>query len=284
MTPRRMKTHNTIPALAAASILIAAPALPVARAVVLASDDFNSYAIATNLSGLNGGSGWNGGYSVGAPGQGYLNEVRNASQPAAPNLAYPGYISNGGNYANLASGYGGPNFNYFQRGLDVSGAFSAFSETNPGGYNVVGADGTSLWGSFLYHNVGGLQLWLQQQTGPSSATSAQFVAPTTGSDSLFLFRIDYGSGGSDTMTIWNNPDLATWTPAGSPTSTASGNYSFSNLIFVAPNSQNEGRIDNIRLGTEAEDVVPYTAIPEPSAAILIGLAALPLARRRRLRL
>lgn len=218
--------------------------LPDAKASLLASDDFN-YAVNVNMAdnSVNGGTGWNGKYAVGAAGFGYLNQIRD-SLP----LSYPNYPAAGGTYANLASGYGGPAFNYFQRTVSLSGAFSAYSDGTR-----VGKDGMVLWGSFLYNKVSGLQMWLQ------GATNKVFTLPTTGSDSLYVFRITFGAGNADTVTIWNNPDLATWTPAASPTSTVTGDYSFQTFVFVAPNSTNEGRVDNLRFGTEAIDVVPYTA-------------------------
>ncbi len=230
-------------AFAASGVLLA----PIARASLLASEDFN-YSAGVNLSdnSVNGGSGWTGGYAIGAPSQGYLNETRNGTP-----LSYPNYVTNGGTYANLASGYGGPAFNYFQRTVDVGGAFSAYNDGTR-----VGKNETVLWGSFLYNKVNGLQMWLQ------GAGNNIFTLPTGGSDSLFVFRISFGLRNSDTVTIWNNPDLTTWTPAATPSSTLTGDYSFQTLVFVAPNSENEGRVDNIRFGNQAIDVVPYTT---PSA-------------------
>lgn len=249
------------------SILLAMAALAVgsqANAAVLASEDFTTYAPSTNLQGKNGGTGWGGSWAVGAPGFGYLNEVRNATP-----LSYPNDSNPGGNYANLASGYGGPSFNYIQRTVDVGGAFSAYND----GVRV-GANGTTLWGSFSYYNVGGLQMYLQ------GATNKVFSTPTVGANSLYVFRIDYGAGNADTITIWNNPNLTTWNPSSTPTATSSSDYSFQTLVFVAPNSTNEGRLDAIRFGTQAIDVVPYT-VPEPASMMFAGLSAAMLLRRRR---
>ncbi len=236
------QSHPIHPCLLAL-VAVGTVTVPLAKASILASEDFN-YSAGVNLSdgSVNGGTGWNGNYAVGAPDLGYLNETRNG----AP-LSYPNYPAAGGTYANLASGYGGPSFNYFQRTVSVNGAFSAYNDGTR-----VGKDGTVLWGSFLYNKVSGLQMWLQ------GAGNTIFTLPTGGSNSLFVYRISYGAGNADTVTIWNNPDLSTWTPAASPTSTASGDFSFQTLVFVAPDSTNEGRVDNIRFGTEAIDVVPYT--------------------------
>jgi len=223
---RPLLAHSCLLAIAAGGALLAAP---IARASLLASDDFN-YTAGTNLAdnSANGGTGWGGKYYVGAESIGYLNVIRDNFP-----LSYPNYPSAGGTYANIASGYGGPSFNYFQRTVDVGGAFSAYNDGTR-----VGKDGTVLWGSFLYNKVNGLQMWLQ------GAGNQIFDLPTGGSNSLFVFKITFGAGNADTVTIWNNPDLTTWTPSASPTSSVSGDYSFQTLVFVAPNSENEGRVDN----------------------------------------
>lgn len=215
-----------------------------ASATPLASDDI-SYPTG-NIENQSGGFGWSGGYAVGTS-EGFLNDVRDANT-----LSYPNYAGVGGTYANVAAGYGFGTFNYIQRTVDVTGAFAAFSD----GVRV-GADDTTVWGSFVYHKVVGMEFYLQGET------NAPFSLPTTGADSLFLYRIQFGAGNADTITIWNNPDLTTWTPSATPTSTFTGNYSFQTLVFVAPNNENEGRFDNIRLGSEAIDVVPYSATTTP---------------------
>lgn len=240
-----------IHSIVAAAVLAAAS---MADAAVLASEDFNSYAPSTNIETLSGGTGWGGNWSVGAPGLGYLNETRGALP-----ISYPNYASGGdGTYANLASGFGGPTFNYIQRTLDVSGAFAAYNDGTR-----IGANGTTLWGSFLHHSGSGMQVFLQ------GVGNAVFSLPTVGVDSLFLFRIEYGAANADTISIWSNPDLSTWTPAATPTSSALSDYSFQTLVFVAPNNENEGRFDKIVFGSEAFDVVP-----EPSTYLLFGVSAL----------
>jgi len=246
---------------------VTACSVSTSHAGLLASDDFSSYSAATNLNGLNGGFGFNGGYTVGAPSLGYLNEVRNGSP-----LSYPNYVSpDGGNYANLASGFGGPPFNFFQRTVDVTGAFAAYNDGTR-----VGANNTTLWGSFLYNEVNNADFYLQ------GAANQIFSLPTTGSNSLFLYRIEFGPANADVVTVWNNPDLSTWTPSATPTSTAGpGDYSFQTLVFVAPNDENEARFDNIRLGSEAIDVVPYAAVPEPTTLGLLAAGAILALRRRK---
>ncbi len=252
---------------AAAAAVVGLSVAGVARAAVLASENFNSYNTSggnVNLSGLNGGSGFSGGWAVGAPGQGFLNEVRTASP-----LGYPNYVSpNDGNYANLASGYGGPSFNYAQRTVDVVGAFSAYNDGTR-----VGADGTTLYGSFLYNNTAGGQLYLQ------GATNHVFTLPTTGSDSLYVFKLAFGAGNADTFKVYSNPDLTTFDiNTATPTSTSSGDFSFQTLVFVAPSSTNEVRFDKIVLGSNIGDVIP---VPEPASLGLLGAMSLGLLRRRR---
>lgn len=240
----KIQLNHLLPAITTTLALMASPA----GAAPLASDDFSSYDT-NNIEFENGGTGWNLGYSVGSS-EGFLNDVRLSAPtpPASPDpLNYPNYVSSEGNYANVASGFGGPTFNFIQRNVDVTGAFGAYNDGTR-----VGLDGTTLWGSFLYNKVNGMEFWLQ------GAGNIPFQLPTAGADSLFLFRIEFGAGDSDTITIWNNPNLPSWTPAATPTSVSISNYAFQSVIFVAPNDQNEGRFDDIRFGTTASDVVPYT--------------------------
>lgn len=146
-------------------------------------------------------------------------------------------------------------------------AFSAYYDGTR-----VGADGTTLWGSFVYHNNLGMQFILQGTNNDNT-----FSMPTTGTDSLFLYRIQFGAGNADTITIWSNPDLTTWTPSASHTSQATGNLAFQTLVFVAPGDTYEGRFDNVLLGTEAIDVVPYTSAATPYKTWALSKGLNPLA-------
>ncbi len=250
-----MKTPLKLSLLTYTAITIALGTLPSLKAAVLASDDFN-YANATPLSSANGGSGFTGAYSVGngAP-ENFLSEVRNGSP-----LSYPNYADVGGNYANLASGFGGPTFNFFQRDVDVAGAFSAYNDGTR-----VGLDNTTLYGSFAYNVASGSARFFLQ----GAATSPEITLPTNGSNSFFVFRIDFGAANADTFTYFNNPDLTTFNGTGG--TALSGDFSFQRLGFVTPNDTNEVRVDAIRLGTTLNDV---TGVPEPSTFAMLALGGL----------
>jgi len=260
----------------------------VAQASLLALETFNTYPnqqvdgdVAGNLIGKNGGTGWGGAWDAGntvGSGTGYLNQVRNTGA----NFAYPNYTASttpaasAGNYLNLAAGFGGPNFNYAERFVDTSGGgtfgSAAYLTTNGATETVVGADNTTIWGSLLHKGVGG-QLWLRN----GSQGDSVFGLPDSTPDALLLYKIDYAPG-NDTITIWNSPDLSTWTPASPASSTASGNYAFNKVILIEAANDSEKLFDDLRFGTTAADVVP---IPEPTSIAAISLAGAALLRRRR---
>ena len=241
--------------------------LPAARGALLALDNFSSYNPPISLQDLNGGTGFSGGYAVGAPSQGYLNIVRN-DQP----LSYPNTTGLGGNYANLAGGYGGPAFNYFQRALDVNGSFSALKEGAD-----VGADNKVVWGSFAYHTANGtLNLFLQ-----SGVATNFFALPSNGNtDSFYLYRIAFGTNNVDTISFYNNPDLSTFDPNSVPTSSVTGDYSFRNIGFAVNGDTHEGRVDNIRFGDTPEDV-GVVPVPEPATWVAGVLASAVITFRAR---
>jgi hypothetical protein len=255
-----------------------------ARAALLAEETFSSYPAGSNLAGANGGTGWSDAWAVGAS-QDYLNQVRNNVFSFGP---YPGYTpsttpaESQGNYLNLAAGFGGPSFNYAERFLDTSGGGTFGSAglltTNSASQTAIGADGTTVWGSLLYQNNG--QFWLRNP----GVVDNQFPLPNSGGDgtvALALYRIDYASG-PDTLSLWINPDLSTWTPSSTPTSTATGDFAFNKFIWVESANDSENRVDDIRFGTTAADVVPVnTAIPEPVTAASLGVVGLAMGLRRR---
>ncbi|MDX6765829.1 MAG: PEP-CTERM sorting domain-containing protein [Candidatus Methylacidiphilales bacterium] len=241
------------------------------RAATLLNEDFNGYTIDSTIDGNNGGSGWGGSWATSSPSFGYLHTTRNN----VANLSYSGYSAVGGNYANLAGGYGGPAYMDMTRQVDLAGAFSSYVS---GG--SVGADGTTLWGSFAYAYSAGstLNLFL------SGASTNYVPLADAGVSSLFVFKIDFGAGNADTLTYFLNPNLATFDGTGAPTGTQAGNFSFTRFGFALNGDTHEGRFDTIRMGNLVGDVVPVT-IPEPSTYALfgIGMASLAWLRRRQIK-
>ena len=241
------------------TLIAALGAVSQGHSAMLASDNFTSYTINTALDGLNGGTGFSAGYTTSSPSFGFLAQVRNG----AP-LSYPGYNdqSLGGNYANLAGGFGGPAYMDFRRTVDVAGAFSAY---NDGTY--VGLNNTTLYGSFAYNTANGVLNFLLQ--GPSDTF---FALPTNGNaNSLLVFKINFGTANADTITFFNNPTLAFDEGTASSTS-QTGNFSFNRIGFAVNGDTFEGRVDNIRFGNTAADVI--SAVPEPSTYALLALGGM----------
>jgi MYXO-CTERM domain-containing protein len=125
-----------------------------------------------------------------------------------------------------------------------------------------------------------------------SATNAATVwsaAPVANLNTA-LVRIQYGAGNVDTATLWMNPapgDPALLTPSASTT----GNFTFDRVRPFAGNRSNQtidgvsaarnaayGSFDEFMIGSDWSDVHP---VPEPGTVVLAGLAGLALLRRRR---
>ena len=196
--------------------------------------------------------------------------------------------------------------------FDTSGAgpFAPYLESGR-----IGANGTTLYISFLYQvaaptgGYNGFELFrgtsadsgrilsVDQYTGHGSANYYLTVgeganagsfggSPTTDANlgftntsvNLFVLRIDFGVGGTDTVSIYANPLLGT--EPGSPT----GQVTASDLSFDRiSNSTFSGgamqMLDEVRVGTTYASVTPT---PEPSVPVLAaGVAIVLLGGMRR---
>lgn len=102
---------------------------------------------------------------------------------------------------------------------------------------------------------------------------------TTASATFFVFRFDFGSDGTDTVTIYANPLLSS--EPGTATGQISANdLSFDRIAIAAFTSAPALSVDEIRVGSTYLSVA--TAVPEPATnAALLGSAALALAALRR---
>lgn len=113
-----------------------------------------------------------------------------------------------------------------------------------------------------------------------------FVYPTTGgtpaSGTAFLVaQLNFDGSGDETAWLWLNPNLnaepAKSAAAGllSPVGgTTISSFDFPEEARIHIGSNNDGIVDELRIGTTYADVSPFTAVPEPSAFLFLGLVGL----------
>ena len=268
-----MKTKFAPSTFATALLAVTLGSLPSAQAGLLTYEGYTGYTVNSTIVGDNGGSGWGSAWNSGQA-DGFIHTVRNPTT-----IAYPGYngtttpAASGGNYQNLAAGFGGAN---------PSGVFRALDTSAGGGYGtgglllsatLIGADNTTLWGSLLYSDDGGQNstATLTLNGGGSFATNLPFTAASN----LLVFRMDFRPGAADTVTLFSNPNLATFNGTTGGVTTAAGDYSFNTFVLTETLNGGTGaqvQYDDIRFGTTLADVAP-TTVPEPSTYLLTLLGA-----------
>jgi hypothetical protein len=146
----------------------------------------------------------------------------------------------------------------------------------------------SAFGLSLF-NAGGEKTYM----GDPGSTTSNFGADISGAPSwnsglaggtntgLFVAKLNMQTG---TANYWINPDIGNETPINA--AATSGNISFTAwdttkvLMSLWPNTNPNGYIDEIRLGTTFSDVTPVVPEPATYTMILGGLGTLLLLRRR----
>jgi hypothetical protein len=246
-----------------------------AQAGLLAYEGFNYPAGSGNLTGLSGGFGWNGSWQTVNNGSSSVQSVGLTASGNAPS----GYDAHSvGNSAFT------PNGTRTGRWLDESPGGSFGSQGYLTGSGSIGADGKTLYLSFLQQVNGsssyyefelhrgnlsdpGRMAGVGNDTGDNdvhfriespAGGSSSFTDLGAGNTSVnfYVVRIDFNySGGSSTVTLYRNPTTAT-EPA---TSTAQINgitadMSFDGISFGAFNSGRTVAHDEVRLGTSYADV------------------------------
>lgn len=256
---------------------------------LIASDSFESYTSGTQLSGQNGGTGFDAGYAVTAA---LVSNVTVTS----PGLSYSGgFITvNGGNRAARVTGAADSN-------NLVTRSFAAQSG-NPIYFSFLYSTSSASTEAFLQFGLESgnaaepnASVGVQGMNGNSANADAFFVRVPNGGNSAFsqtalnsnqtyfaVGRISRGTGSStyNVVDLFLNP---TNVDESSPTLTASstagsGVASFDN--FVLRTARTDAGVtytfDQLTIGTTYLDVVP-----EPSMLSVAGLAILGLRRRRR---
>jgi len=203
-------------------------------------------------------------------------------------LTYPGLPTTGGMYAALNARWyrelstpfttatsGTYWMSYLYQSTEANGGtFQAF-ETYTTGANP-GTDSTR-----TFAIVNGAEGWGGGGAGTGQfsvfADNTKLLGAADTTVNLFVIKMEFNSSGSDTFTVWRNPDLNSEPTAGGVSYT--GNLSFSYVGIFNANSSGEARFDELRIATTFADAIGV--IPEPSAALLGGLGMLCLLRRRR---
>ena len=112
----------------------------------------------------------------------------------------------------------------------------------------------------------------------------------TGQTDFLLFNIEFGDGtGNITYNFWLNPTLGAGGPGTADftqsvawsvfDTNSSDQVGIDSFYFKPGNGNNNGSIDEFRLGTDFASVTPV--VPEPSALLLGSIGAMIMLRRRR---
>lgn len=116
------------------------------------------------------------------------------------------------------------------------------------------------------------------------------ISMATGQTDFLLFNVEFGDGtGNISYNLWINPTLGAAGPGAADfsqsvawsafDSNSSEQVGIDSFYFKPGNGNNNGSIDEFRLGNDFASVTPV--VPEPSTLILGSFGALTIFRRRR---
>jgi hypothetical protein len=264
----RISGSILFPALVTALIMVAN--VHESLAALIAYEGY-AYAVGSNITGENGGSGWANAWSGTTP-----STTVGDRDIQSPGAHYP-YLASTGNKAFIAA------TNQTQRTLtDGVQGLGAAEETlwlsfigqraGPNNIRFFGISfyqGTSASGNERFtigeNSDNGNDLW-----GAHFTSTAQGRVEATGAsintESLLLTRIDFHANANDDLYLWVNPDLSLGEPAvGTADASSIGlwNLAFDIVSTRAGTTSNSNHgaafFDEIRIGNSFNDVIPEPA-------------------------
>jgi hypothetical protein len=136
-----------------------------------------------------------------------------------------------------------------------------------------GTDNVDSYRAFELHNGGfadganrKFQLGFQDGDFVSNGTDYGFkvngtstaLSANTGDVALFVLKFDFSAvAGSDSVTVWQNPDLST---PGAGTTIGGFDMSFDRITFAKYGTSDAASWDELRLGDTFTDVIPKAAM------------------------
>lgn len=166
----------------------------------------------------------------------------------------------------------------------------AITNTNLAGGGINNSNGTytsanSLVG-FGFGSTGSHQWQAYGWDGTNVTTGGGAMSPTQGQTYMLVGQISFntGVGGEDEFSLYNyllNEGSVEGGTLDQVGSTLALDIDETSLDLLNLNRQRYFEADEIRIGTSLTDVVSNSPIPEPTTALLGGLGALLLLRRRR---
>lgn len=285
---------RTFLALAAAVACLSA-GTTAARAVVIASDNYESYANGAQLNGQTGGTGFSGAYVVDST---KLPNVTAASK----SLTYAGGAvgSSGGANAVSLSGLT-DSVNLVSRPFTSQSAtvyFSFLYNAGTGSQSnedflqfglsdlTTGEPKSSVGSAGTAAGTVPVQFFVRVPNGGTSAFSGSGLTLAENTTYLLVGKASKVAGSStyNQIDLYVNPTTLTEPATATATSTVAagtGTASVSNFILRTARTEAADSYfyDNLTIGTTYADVV--SAVPEPAAAGLLGAAAVGLLCRRR---